>query len=53
MYLQLIVTELAKEDSNSAVRQAAGLAAKNALTAKVCLIVVFPFTKVSDFFPSP
>ena len=35
LYLELLVTELAKEGGDVSVRQAAGLAAKNALTAKV------------------
>jgi len=34
LYLNLLVTELAKEGGDVQVRQAAGLAAKNALTAK-------------------
>ena len=39
--MDLLTTELAREDGDPNVRQAAGLAAKNALTAKVLLSFSF------------
>jgi hypothetical protein len=34
--MDLLINELAREDGDPNVRQAAGIAAKNTLTAKVC-----------------